>query len=177
MNAKGDRLSSLDGILNSGPRTSVQPASAEPSPSSDSEPDTSETSPTNDRAKDPPLRPRRSGTVSSRPTGGRHRVPFKLAPELKRTLADRARRDDQYQSDIVKAAIEVAVESSALEGEFEPAPTAGLFARSATTIAQPSVPSEIHLHRSELKVLDELVTRFGAKDRTALIVKALELYL
>lgn len=108
---------------------------------------------------------------------GAARVAFRLSPHLKSRLADRARHGQCSQADVIKSAIEYAEASGALKAAFEETSTEGLFTRSRRSTAVASVPSEMRLPANERDLIDSLADQYGAKDRTALIVKAVYLYL
>lgn len=167
MTAKKNRFDSIEGIL--GDSAERPPAKVTPI-SSTTPPETTE-------QPEQPARRRPQATPTSRNAGGTRRVVFRLDPELKTRLAAAAARDKCSQVDIVKTAIERADETGGFKDAFTEPPKAGLFSRTRRATATAAVPCELRVTTPERDLIDKLAKQHGAKDRTALIAKALELYL
>lgn len=171
MSTSSSRFSSIEGLL------AAQPAPTKHGkryalPTDQEDQKSTEVSCATQRVRETaPVRP-----ASARKQSRTARVAFRLPPVLKDRLVDRALSDRCSQADMIKNAIEYAQISGSLDGAFDETPTGSLFTRSQRTSATASVPSEIRLLTSERDLIDDLVQEYGAKDRTALIVKALHLY-
>lgn len=181
MTGSKSRLASLDGLL--GPSPAARPTQA-PTAAPRTAPEPSETEPMASTGEQPtaqrtaasPRKPK--PTTAATPSGGQRRVAMRLDPDLKNRLIERSRRDDLSQADVTRDALEHAVAQGAFEGAFGKVPSTSMFRRPRRGASvTPSTPFEFGVQADELVVIDNLVADHGAKDRTELIVKALETYL